>query len=71
VTPLPIIQMASFRRRMSYEGWNVDLARMCIDSAYAFECLALAHTSSDEQLRRSALELFAAYDRNAGAAAVH
>jgi hypothetical protein len=69
VLPLPIIQMACFRRRMACEGWSVDLARMCVDSAYAFECLALAHTSGNEQLRRSALDLFAAYDRNAAASA--
>lgn len=71
VLPLPIIQMASFHRRMQREGWEVDLARMCIDAAYACECLALAHASSDERLRRSALELFAAYDRNAAAGTLH
>ena len=71
VLPLPIIQMASLRRQMQREGWDVDLARMCIDSAYACECLALAHTSSDERLRRTALDLFAAYDRNAAAATMH
>ena len=71
VLPLPIIQMASFRRRMQREGFDVDLARMCIDSAYACECLALAHTSSDERLRQAALDLFAAYDRNTEAATLH
>jgi len=72
VLPLPIIQMASFRRWMEREGHEVDLARMCIDSAYACECLALAHTSSDERLRQAALALFAAYDRNCmGVGTVH
>ncbi len=71
VTPLPIIQMASFRRLMACQGWPVDLARMCVDRHYACECLALAHTSSDERLRRAALDLFASYDRNAEAALVH
>lgn len=64
VLALPIIEMARFRRLMNYEGWEVDLPRMCIDNAYAYECLATAHTSSDERLRRAALQLFAAYDRN-------
>lgn len=67
VLPLPIIQMASFRRQMEREGFEVDLARMCIDNAYACECLALAHASSDERLRQAALALFAAYDRNSTA----
>jgi len=71
VTPLPIIRMASFRRQMLREGWPVDLARMCVDSAYAYECLALAHTSADDRLRRAALELFADYDRNRGAGFLH
>lgn len=64
VLPLPITEMARFRRLMNDEGWEVDVARMCIDTAYAHRCLATAHTSSDERLRRTALQLFAAYDRN-------
>jgi hypothetical protein len=71
VTPLPIIPMARFRRLMGYEGWAVDLARMCIDASYAYECLALAHTSDDAGLRRAALNLFAAYERNAAGQALH
>jgi hypothetical protein len=71
VVPLPIIPMARFRRLMLHEGWAVDLPRMCVDSAYAYDCLALAHTSSDEALRRAALDLFAAYDRNGEAGTVH
>ena len=71
VMPLPIIAMANFRRLMSREGWVVDLARMCVDRQYAFDCLARAHTSSQERLRRVALELFASYDRNAVIGAVH
>jgi hypothetical protein len=64
VTPLPIINMARFRRLMQVEGWPVDLPRMCVDRAYAYECLALAHTSVNEALRRAALDLFSTYDRN-------
>ena len=70
VLPLPIIEMARFRRLMNYEGWEVDLPRMCIDTAYAHQCLATAHTSSDEGLRRAALQLFAAYERNQSLAPV-
>jgi hypothetical protein len=65
VLALPIVQMAAFRRRMAYEGWQVDIERMCIDTHYAFETLALAHTSSSAELRQAAMALFAAYDRNA------
>jgi hypothetical protein len=64
VLALPIIEMARFRRLMNYEGWEIDLPRMCVDTAYAHQCLATAHTSSDERLRQAALQLFAAYDRN-------
>jgi len=67
VLPLPIIAMARFRRLMHYEGWEVDLPRMCVDTAYAYQCMATAHASSDERLRRAALTLFDAYDRNAAA----
>lgn len=70
VLALPIIEMARFRRLMNYEGWDVDLPRMCIDTAYAHQCLATAHTSSDARLRQAALQLFEAYDRNSRAAPV-
>ena len=71
VLPLPIALMARFRRLMQYEGWDVDLPRMCVDTAYAHRCLAQAHTSGDERLRRAALHLFDAYDRNAGLPVLH
>lgn len=71
VLALPIIEMARFRRLMHYEGWEVDLPRMCVDTAYAYACLATAHTSSDERLRRAALRLFETYDRNAGLPVLH
>ena len=67
---MPILVMARFRRLMRYEGHDVDLARMCIDANYAYRCLAAAHTSSDERLRRIALELFETYQRNAVAESV-
>ena len=71
VQALPIMAMARFRRLMNYEGWDVDLPRMCIDTAYAYRCLATAHTSSDERLRKAALALFDAYDRNAALPVLH
>ena len=71
VLPLPVFKLARFRRLMNYEGWDVDLPRMCIDTAYAHACMATAHTSSDERLRRAALELFEAYDRNAAIGTLH
>ena len=71
VLPLPVGVMARFRRLMQYEGWDVDLPRMCVDTAYAYRCLATAHGSSDERLRRTALVLFEAYDRNTAGTSVH
>ncbi len=70
VLPLPVGALARFRRLMNYDGWDVDTARMCLDSAYAHACLATAHASADERLRRAALDLFEAYGRNT-AAAIH
>lgn len=70
VLAMPILAMARFRRLMRYEGHDVDLARMCIDADYAYRCLAAAHTSNDERLRRIALELFETYQRNAAAESV-
>jgi hypothetical protein len=71
VLAMPIMAMARFRRLMNYEGWDVDLPRMCVDTAYAYRCLATAHTSSDERLRQAALALFKAYDRNTALAVLH
>jgi hypothetical protein len=69
VMPLPAL--VRFRRLMRAEGWEVDLQRMCIDDAYAFECLAAGHCSTDAQLRHAAVGLFAAYHRNTPSPAVH
>ncbi len=71
VLVMPIMAMARFRRLMHYEGWDVDLPRMCVDTAYAYQCLATAHTSSDERLRQAALGLFTAYDRNTALPVLH
>ena len=64
VLALPSVAMARFRRLMQYEGWDADLRRMCVDRSSAHECLARAHTSNSEALRRASLELLDAYDRN-------
>ena len=71
VLPLPVSTLARFRRLMQYEGRDVNLARLCIDTAYAQDCLATAHTSGDERLRRVALDLFDAFERNAVLSAIH
>jgi hypothetical protein len=56
---------------MALEGWIVDLPRMCVDSAYAYERIAQAHTSAITRLRQAALELFAAFDGPLAGATVH
>lgn len=71
VLPLPVSALSRFQRLMAYEGWAVDVGRMCIDTAYAHDCLATAHTSRDEILRHVALQLFDAYGRNSQAPALH
>jgi hypothetical protein len=45
----------------------VHLARLCYDKLYAYERIAAAHTSGDENLRALALELFQIYHRRATA----
>ena len=64
VLVMPLPALVRFRRLMRAEGWEVDLQRMCVDDAYAFDCLATGHCSTDDQLRRAAVGLFASYHRN-------
>lgn len=71
VLVMPLPALVRFRRLMRSEGWEVDLQRMCVDDAYAFECLAAGHCSIDDQLRHAAVGLFASYHRNTAAPAVH
>jgi hypothetical protein len=71
VSEVPVFLLARFRRLMALEGWNVDLPRMCVDSAYAYERIAQAHTSAITRLRQAALDLFAAFDGPLAGAAVH
>ena len=69
--PLPLFMMARFRRLMFVQGWSVDLARLCTDPVYMYECLARAHHCGEEQLRRVALLLFAGYGARSAPALAH
>jgi hypothetical protein len=68
--PASLFMMARFRRLMFVQGCSVDLARLCVEPAYLYECLARAHHGGEEQLRRVALLLFAGHGvRSVGARA--
>lgn len=67
VAVLPSLALLQLRRLMRAEGWDVDVPRMCLDTAYAHDCLATAHTSSNARLRQTALALFETYGRNSAA----
>jgi hypothetical protein len=54
-----------FKSMMATEGQTVHLARLCYDKLYAYERIAAAHATGDENLRRLALELFQIYHRRA------
>ena len=56
-----------FKSMMAVEGQTVHLARLCYDKLYAYERIAAAHASNDENLRRLALELFQIYHRRESA----
>ena len=58
-----------FKSMMAVEGQTVHLARLCYDKLYAYERIAAAHASSDDQLRSLALELFQIYHRRASGGA--
>ena len=65
---LGIGALLRFKSMMAHEGQTVHLARLCYEKLYAYERIAAAHASSDENLRRLALELFQIYHRRATAA---
>jgi hypothetical protein len=71
VSEVPVFLLARFRRLMALEGWIVDLPRMCVDTTYAHERIAQAHTSAIVRLRHSACDLFAAFDRPLVGASLH
>jgi hypothetical protein len=53
--------LSRFSQLMTQDGLTVDSRRMQSDSTYAFERLALAHTSNYESLRRCAMQVFALF----------
>ena len=53
--------LGRFRTKMAEQAQSVNVARMMFDRPYAFERIALAHSSADESLQRLALQLFAQY----------
>ena len=53
--------LSKFSHLMAHDGLAVDTRRMQIDAAYAFEQLALAHTSTYEALRLCAMQVFALF----------
>jgi hypothetical protein len=64
---LGIGALLRFKSMMALEGQAVHLARLCYDKLYAYERIAAAHASSDDGLRRLALELFQIYHRRTSA----
>jgi hypothetical protein len=56
-----LVLLSQFKHLMAYDGAAVDTQRMLADSHYAFEQLALAHTSVSEPLRQCAMRVFAVF----------
>jgi hypothetical protein len=56
-----LVLLSQFKHLMAYDGASVDTQRMLADSHYAFEQLALAHTSTSEPLRQCAMRVFAVF----------
>jgi hypothetical protein len=53
--------LSRFSQLMQEDGLSTDTRRMQTDSPYAFEQLALAHTSTYESLRHCAMQVFALF----------
>jgi hypothetical protein len=53
--------LSRFSQLMAQDGQAADTRRMQTDSQYAFEQLALAHTSTHESLRQCAMQVFALF----------
>lgn len=58
--------LGRFRSMMAEQDLPVNVARMMFDKPYAFDRIALAHSSADESLQRLALRLFAQYTKPEG-----
>lgn len=70
----PGVSMADllrFQALMAGEGHAIQVARMCYDRPYAFDCIASAHASAHDPLRRLALHLFRAYEHRADPRHLH
>jgi hypothetical protein len=53
--------LSRFAQLMNEDGLSTDTRRMQSDSKYAFEQLALAHTSTYAALRQCAMQVFALF----------
>lgn len=53
--------LSKFSQLMAHDGLAIDTLRMQTDAAYAFEQLALAHTSTYAALRECAMRVFALF----------
>ena len=66
--PVPLIDdlktLGRFRSKMAEQALPVNVARMMFDRSYAFERIAVGHSSADEVLQRLALQLFAQYAKS-------
>jgi hypothetical protein len=56
--------LGRFRARMANQGIAVNVGQMVFDKAYAFERIAMAHSTSDRGLQRMALRLFTKYSES-------
>jgi hypothetical protein len=54
-----LMLLSRFKDLMATDGVAVNTLEMLANNAYAFEQLALAHTSTSEQLRHCAMRVFA------------
>jgi hypothetical protein len=53
--------LSRFSQLMANDGQTTDIRRMQSNSTYAFEQLALAHTSQHESLRLCAMQVFSLF----------
>lgn len=56
--------LGRFRSKMAEQDLPVNVARMMFDRPYAFDRIAVGHSSADESLQRLALQLFAQYAKS-------
>ncbi len=56
-----LVLLSHFKHLMACDSVPVDTQHMLVDSRYAFAQLALAHTSTSENLRQCAMRVFALF----------